>query len=759
MKVIGKDTQRVDGQALVRGKPVFADDMQLKDVLYVKILHSPIAHANILSIDVSKAEALEGVVAVFTHKDFKPHYYTTAGQGYPEPGPRDMRILDETVRFVGDRVAFVAAESITIAEQAIGLIDVEYEELPCIFDSQQSMTAGFAIHPSEGTSGIHDVEKNIAAHLDAKIGDVEAALAGSAHTFEGSYSTPFVQMAHIEPHISLSWLDDNNRLVIRTSTQVPHHVRRIVAEVLDIPVGRIRVIKPRIGGGFGGKQEILNEEVVGAVTLKTGRPARIEYTRAEELFAARVRHPELLTIQLGFDESHLLTAIDINILEDCGAYGPHALTVMSVTSQKALSMYKAPNIRVNGDGVYTNLPIGGAYRGYGAPQAFFPLESLMDEAAMEMGIDPIDLRLKNVFEVGDDVPIAKILGEGREGFPMVLYSTEIAACLNEGRALSNWDALRSAEQSGRFRRGVGVAVAGQGSGIPGIDMGAAFIKMNEDASFNLQIGATDLGTGSDTALAQIAAEVLNVSVDKIIVYSSDTDMTPFDTGAYASSTTYISGTAVKKAAEACKAMILEQGRKLLQIDNAEIIDTRVVGSDGQTISFSDICIKSFYTEEQTQIMGSASHLSYDSPPPFNATFAEVEVDTLTGTVRVIKIVSVTDAGQIINPKMAEGQVEGGIPQALGMALSEFMPFDDKGRFTNLDFNSYHIYTSNDMPEMVVRFADSHEPTGPYGAKAVAEIPINAPAPAVANAVYNAVGVRIKHLPIKPEQILAGMNGK
>jgi putative selenate reductase molybdopterin-binding subunit len=566
-------------------------------------------------------------------------------------------------------------------------------------------------------------------------------------------------MAHIAPHISLSWLDDNNRLVIRTSTQVPHHVRRIVAEVLDIPVGRIRVIKPRIGGGFGGKQEILNEEVVGAVTLKTGRPARIEYTRAEELFAARVRHPELLTIQLGFDESHLLTAIDINILEDCGAYGPHALTVMSVTSQKALSMYKAPNIRVNGDGVYTNLPIGGAYRGYGAPQAFFPLESLMDEAAMEMGIDPIDLRLKNVFEVGDDVPIAKILGEGREGFPMVLYSTEIAACLNEGRALSNWDALRSAEQSGRFRRGVGVAVAGQGSGIPGIDMGAAFIKMNEDASFNLQIGATDLGTGSDTALAQIAAEVLNVSVDKIIVYSSDTDMTPFDTGAYASSTTYISGTAVKKAAEACKAMILEQGRKLLQIDNAEIIDTRVVGSDGQTISFSDICIKSFYTEEQTQIMGSASHLSYDSPPPFNATFAEVEVDTLTGTVRVIKIVSVTDAGQIINPKMAEGQVEGGIPQALGMALSEFMPFDDKGRFTNLDFNSYHIYTSNDMPEMVVRFADSHEPTGPYGAKAVAEIPINAPAPAVANAVYNAVGVRIKHLPIKPEQILAGMNGK
>ncbi len=753
MKVIGKDTERVDGLALVKGKPVFADDIAIKDMLHVKILHSPVAHAKILEIDTSKALALEGVAAVFTHKDFTPHYYTTAGQGYPEPGPRDMLILDSTVRFVGDRVAFVAAETLEIAEQALELIRVEYEELPCIFDMEKAMTAGFALHPSEGTSGIHDVSRNVAAHLDAELGDVDAAIKTSDYVFEGTYSTPFVQMASIEPHISITWLDDNNRLVIRTSTQVPYHVRRIVAEVLDIPVSRVRVIKPRIGGGFGGKQEILNEELVAAVTLKTGRPARIEYTREEELFAARLRHPELVTFRLGFDNNQMLTAIDLNILENCGAYGPHALTVMSVTAQKALSMYKAPSIRVNGDGVYTNLTIGGAYRGYGAPQAFFPLESLMDEAAEQMGIDPIDLRLKNVFQVGDDIPIAKILGEGREGFPMVLYSTEIAACLNQARELSNWDQLRHQQQTGRFRKGLGVAVAGQGSGIPGIDMGSAFIKMNEDASFNLQVGATDLGTGSDTALAQIAAEVLNVSVDKIIVYSSDTDLTPFDTGAYASSTTYISGSAVKKAAEICREMILEQGKKLLQVESAEIIDTSVVAADGASMSYQDICTKSFYTEEQVQIMGTASHMSYDSPPPFNATIAEVEVDTLTGVVRVIKVVSVTDAGQIINPKMAEGQIEGGIPQALGMALTEFMPFDEKGRPINLDFNSYHIYTALDMPELVVRFADSHEPTGPYGAKAVAEIPINAPAPAVTNAIYNAVGVRVKHLPVKPAQIL------
>ena len=757
MKIVGRDTQRVDGQALVKGQPVFADDINLKDQLHVKILHSPLAHARISNIDISQAFALEGVVAVFTHHDFKPHFYTTAGQGYPEPGPRDMRILDSKVRFVGDRVAFVAAETLELAEMAIDLIEVEYEPLPTLFDVEAAMTSDIVLHSDPDKTGLYDAKHNVAAHLDAEIGDVEVALKDSKFVFQGTYSTPFVQMASIEPHISLTWLDENDRLVIRTSTQVPFHVRRIVAEVLDIPVGRVRVIKPRIGGGFGGKQEILNEEVVAAVTLKTGRPARIEYTRAEELFAARMRHPEVVSFRLGFDKNHLLTAIDLNILENCGAYGPHALTVMSVTAQKALSMYKAPHIRVNGDGVYTNLPIGGAYRGYGAPQAFFPLESLMDEAAESMGVDPVDLRLQNVFKVGDDIPIAKILGEGREGFPMVLYSTEIETCLKKGRELSNWNRLRKRTDEGRYRRGVGVAAAGQGSGIPGIDMGSAFIKMNEDASFNLLVGATDLGTGSDTALAQIAAEILGVSIEKIIVYSSDTDMTPFDTGAYASSTTYISGSAVKKAAEACREMILKQGRMLLGSAEAIIDGTSVKDGHGNTISFQDICTKSYYTEEQKQIMGTASHMSYDSPPPFNATYAEVEVDTLTGTVRVLKIVSVTDAGQIINPKMAEGQIEGGIPQALGMTLSEFIPFDQEGRQLNQDFNSYHIYTARDMPELVVRFAASHEPTGPYGAKAVAEIPINAPAPAVTNAIYHAVGVRIKHLPVKPEEILQALN--
>ncbi len=756
MKVIGKPTARVDGPALSRGKPVFADDMYLPGTLYLKILHSPVAHARIKSIDAGRALARHGVVAVYTHEDFPVHYYTTAGQGYPEPGPRDYRILDDTVRYVGDRVALIAAESLELAEAALNEIEVEYEELPSLLDAGKARSSEIVIHPEQGKTGIHDVEKNIAAHIEAEVGDVEKAFEELPHVFHGEYSTPFVQQAHIEPHISLSWLDDDGRIVIRTATQVPFHVRRIVAEVLDIPVRKIRVIKPRIGGGFGGKQEILNEELVAAVTLKTGRPARIEYTREEEFYAARTRHPQITKFRIGVDNECRVQAIDLDILENTGAYGAHSLTVMSVTAQKALSLYRAPNLRVYGDAVYTNLPIAGAYRGYGAPQGFFGLESLMDEIAAELGIDPVEFRHKNYVQVDDDLPIAAILGEGREGFPAKVRSTGMKDCLEEGRTLIDWEGIRSTPRTGVIRRGVGVAVVGQGSGIPGIDMGSVFIKMNEDASFNLLVGATDLGTGSDTVLAQIAAEEIGVPVEQILVYSSDTDRTPFDTGAYASSTTYISGNAVKKAAADVKRQILELGKKLLGAGEAEIRDQQVVAADGSSISFKDICIKTFYTEEQTQIMSTASHMSFDSPSPYNATFADVSVDTETGLVTVNKVVSVTDIGQVINPQMAEGQTEGGIPQALGMALTEFMVFDDRGRPMNTDFNDYHIYTAIDMPEIVTRFVHTSEPTGPFGAKAAAEIPINGPAPAVVNAIHNACGVRIRELPVTPGKILNGL---
>ncbi|MBC8216461.1 MAG: molybdopterin-dependent oxidoreductase [Candidatus Marinimicrobia bacterium] len=757
MKVIGQKTKRVDGLGLVKGKPVFADDVPKKDFLYLKILRSPFAHAKITSIDYSKALEVEGVDLVLTHEDFKPIYYTTAGQGAPEPSPHDTLVLDSTVRFVGDRVAVVAGETLEAAEKATRLIEVKYEELPAIFDIEKSIGNQTLIHPDkEGFSFVFDPKNNIAANIDEELGDVEKALSESEFVFKNTYSTPYAQHAHIEPHISLSWLDENDRIVIRTATQVPHHVRRIVAEVLDIPIAKIRVIKPRIGGGFGSKQEIIGEELVAAVTLRTGRPARLEYTREEEFTAARSRHPQKVTFSIGLDKNLFINAIDMEILQNSGAYGPHALTVMSVSASKTLALYKSLNVRIKANSVYTNLPPAGAYRGYGAPQGFFALESMMDEIANDLNVNPIEFREKNYFQEGDEVPIAKVLGEGREGFPVILYTSGVRECIVEGKQLIDWNTLRVSEKTGIHRRGVGIATVAQGSGIAGIDMGAAYIKMNEDGSFNLNIGATDLGTGSDTAMAQIAAEILEVPVEKIIVYSSDTDLTPFDTGAYASSTTFITGGAVIKASEDIRNQILDQGMKLLDVEEAVIKDNYVVAANDDKISYQDICTKSFYTDHQKQIQAVSSHMSYDSPPPYNATFADVTVDTETGFVTVNKIVSVTDAGRIINPQMSEGQVEGAIPQSLGMALSEFMIFDEKGRPVNRDFGTYNIYTAIDMPEIVTKFIHTDEPTGPFGAKAVAEIPTNGPAPAVVNAIYNACGVRIRNLPITPEKILRGL---
>ena len=758
MKIVGKKTRRVDGLSLAKGKAVFADDMPKKDYLYAKILHSPIAHGKIVSIDKSKALALDGIEIILTHEDFTPHYFTTAGQGYPEPSPRDTSMFNKTMRFVGDRVAVVAGKSLEVVEEALASIDVEYEELPTIFDMEDSIDNDTVIHPDKDSfSFLHDASRNIAANISEELGDVQKGFNDSDYVFEGTYFTPYAQQCSIEPHITLTWLDENDRLIIRTATQVPYHVRRVVAEILDIPVGKIRVIKPRIGGGFGGKQEILNEEVCSAVTLNTGKPCRLEYTREEEFYAARSRHPQKVTYKIGLNKDLMMQSIDMEILQNCGGYGPHALTVMSVSASKTLALYRAPNVRIQANAVYTNLPPAGAYRGYGAPQGYFALESLMDEIAEQLNVDPIELRKKNYFREGEDVPIAKVLGEGREGFPVILQSNGIDACIDRGRELIDWDTLKNEKKSGIFRRGVGMATVAQASGIAGIDMGSVFIKMNEDGSFNLNMGATDLGTGSDTALAQIAAEVLDVPVDKMIVISSDTDTTPFDTGAYASSTTYVTGAAVKKAAEDVLSQILEQGKKLLEVDEATIENNQVVSTDGQSISYQDICTKSFYTDHQTQIQAVASKVSYDSPPPYNATFADVIVDTETGFVKVNKIVSITDSGQIINPQMSEGQAEGAIPQSLGMTLTEHMIFDDKGRPINTDFENYHIYTSIDMPEIIAEFVHTDEPTGPYGAKAVAEIPINGPAPAVANAIYNACGVRIRECPITPEKVLNGIN--
>jgi len=756
LKTIGRSEKRVDSVKLATGRGTFVDDIGLPDMLHARILRSPYAHARIGKIDASQARAMPGVACVLTHQDVPRIAYTTAGQGWPEPSPYDTFMLDRKVRFVGDRVAVVAAEEPELAQRACEAIKVEYEVLPAILDPEHAMDPGApVIHDETDATGIKDASQNLAAYVEAEVGDVKAGLAIADHTFEATYRVPYVQQSSIEPHITISWLDEDYRLMIRTSTQVPFHVRRIIAPLLGIPLRRIRVIKPRIGGGFGGKQEILLEDLCGILTLRTGRPVRLELTREEELTASRTRHPQILTIRSGVKDGRF-TALELVVLENTGAYGTHALTVMSVTGNRALSLYRCPNIRFEARAVYTNLAVAGAFRGYGCPQGFFALESHVDEIAQRLGEDPLAFRQRNHVQEGDEQPIAAVLGEGREGHRQVIRSCGLSQAIQLGAKAIGWTSKRDKRtRNGPRHKGVGMAIVMQASGIPGVDMGAASLKMNEDASFNLLMGATDIGTGADTMFCQIAAETLGVPMDRILPYSSDTDMTPFDPGAYASSTTYVSGRAVEKAARLVLGQIVEVGGRMLNEDPANLMthDGKVYAKDGRFVTYEQVCLSSLYQKDQFQIMATASHMSYDSPPPFAAVFVEVEVDGETGEVRVLKLVEAVDCGQVVNPQMAEGQVEGAAIQALGYALFEHMPFDSSGRMLFRSFRDYTIASSLDAPEIVTILVPTHEPTGPFGAKAIAEIPINGPAPAIANAVSHALGVRIRELPLTPPRVL------
>jgi putative selenate reductase molybdopterin-binding subunit len=757
LKTIGWSERRVDSVKLATGRGTFVDDLTLPGTLHAVVLRSPHAHARIVGIDASEARALPGVMCVLTHEDVPRVPFTTAGQGWPEPSPLDTVMLDNKVRFVGDRVAVVAAEDLEIARRACAAIRVDYEILPALFDPEQAMEPGApVIHDEADASGITDASRNLVAALDADVGSVDRGFADADRVFEHTYRVPYVQQASIEPHICLTWLDEDERLIVRTSTQVPFHVRRIIAPLLGIPIKRIRVIKPRIGGGFGGKQEILLEDLCGVLTLRTQRPVRLEYTREEELSAARTRHPQILTMKTGVKDG-LFTAIEMRVLENSGAYGTHALTVMSVTGSRALSLYRSPNVRYHARAVYTNLAVGGAYRGYGSPQGFFALESHVDEVARALGEDPLEFRRRNHVREGDNTPIAEVLGEGAEGYPQIVRSSSLPRAIEQGAEAIGWRRERE-PVSGPLRRGLGMAIVMQASGIPGVDMGAAAIKMNEDASFNLLIGGTDIGTGSDTMFCQMAAEVLDVPINQILPYSSDTDMTPFDPGAYASSTTYISGRAVVKAAERVRRQIQRVGARLLDVEEASVtsVTGRVVAQDGRTVTYEQICLSSLYQRDQFQIMAGDSHMSYDSPPPFAAVFAEVEVDVETGLVRVLHLVEAVDCGQVVNPSMAEGQVEGAAIQALGYTLYERMPHDARGRMQFRSFRDYTIAAATDVPKLTTILVPSHEPTGPFGAKAIAEIPINGPAPAIANAVCDATGVRLRQLPLTPDRVLSAL---
>lgn len=760
--VVGKPEIKVDARKLALGRPVFTDDFRLDGMLYGALLTSPYAHARIRRIDASRARALPGVHAVLTHHDIPRVKYASGGQSYPQPLPYDQVSLDDKVRHVGDRVALVAAETPEIAQQALKLIEVDYEVLPVVVDPECAMQDGApVIHDEPDTEGIYDAPHNIVHHIEAEVGDVEQAFAVADHIFEGEYRTPKQQHVHLEPHVCITYWDEDDRLVIRTSTQVPFHIRRMVAPLINLPVKRIRVIKPRIGGGFGNKQEMILEDLCAHLTLATGHPVRMEYTRTQEFISSRSRHANIVRYKVGITGDRVMAA-SLYLIGDTGAYGAHALTVNMVGGFKGLTLYNPPNARFVSDVVYTNTPPAGAFRGYGAMQCQYGIEVLMEEIAAKLGLNVIEFKQKNWIKIGETMHLSKALGEGREGTEQSLLSSGLEHCVRIGLRVTDFATKRQNHrgQEGRYRRGIGMAVVMHGSGIADLDMAAAMLKMNDDGSFNLLIGATDLGTGSDTILAQMAAEVLGVPLADIIVYSSDTDFTPFDKGAYASSTTYISGGAVRKAALKTKEMILGHAALMLDISDPSglaLKNRQVIAPDGRMVTLAEVALSSLHQQNQHQIMATTSHTSPLSPPPTAAQFAEIVVDAQTGHIDVERLLMVVDCGRVINPITAAGQVEGGMAQALGFALTEEMLFDPDGQPLNPNLTKYRIPRAVEMPATDVIFVQTDEPSGPFGAKSVAEISIDGVAPAIASAIHDATGVWMRELPYTPERVKAALH--
>ncbi|MBN1826198.1 MAG: molybdopterin-dependent oxidoreductase [Candidatus Eisenbacteria bacterium] len=775
--VVGRNLWKVDGIDLVTGAPVYTDDFFEEGMLYGKILRSPHAHARIRSIDVSAAREMEGVHAVLCHENvvanpdpdrpdlFERIPYTSAGQDFPEPSPLDIFLFDRKVRYVGDRVAAVAAESEEIAAEALRRIRVDYEVLPPVFTVEDALREGApVIHDEKDSTGAEDASRNRIGSIDVQLGDTEAGFAEADLVVEGTYQTQRMQHAQMELHVAIATFDGDGRLVLISSNQVPFHVRRHLARVLGLSIGRVRVIKPRIGGGFGGKQGMMVEEVAGALALASGQPVRVITNRFEDLNMVRVRHPMTVTAKVGIRGKERITAMEIDAKVDGGAYGAHSTTVPTNTGNKNLPRYRCANVRFRYVSAYTNLVPGGAMRGYGTTQGAFALESEMDEAAEKLGIDPVELRLRTTVREGDTDEVsphmyeAKIEAAEPKGWP--IHSCGLPQCLERGAEQFRWKERREAYAKHNaanpvVRKGVGMCCLSQGSGVASIDSANATVKMNEDGSVTLFTGAADLGTGADTVIAQIVAETLGIDLDEVTVYSGDTDLVPFDSGAYASSTSYISGGAALKAAQMVRDDLLALSADLIgePAEDLELKDHKMVSrKTGRSVPIRDAATHVVY-KKKVMISRTASHTSPVSPPPFAAVFADVEVDTETGEVRVKEILSAVDAGTILNPNLALGQVHGAIHMGLGLTMSEENLFDAEGRPTKKGLMDYKTFRAGNMPKLETILIETYEPTGPYGAKAIAEIPVNGPAPAIGNALKFALGVRIRRIPFTPERIL------
>jgi Aerobic-type carbon monoxide dehydrogenase, large subunit CoxL/CutL homologs len=759
MKIVGKSIAKIDGLAIATGKPVYTEDLAMANALVVKILRSPYAFAKIKAIDISKAEKVEGVECVLTYEDVPNVRFTLAGQSYAEPSPYDKLILDPIVRYVGDEVAIIAAVDEKTAMKAMKLIKVEYEIFEPVLDFEKAEGHESVVHPEDDLHCNFDIgiqkEKNIVSKQKVEYGDVDKELNECDVVVEDTYYNQAQAHCMMETYRSFNYLDHAGRLVVVSSTQIQFHVRRKLARALQISPSKIRVIKPRIGGGFGGKQTVAVEIFTAIVTLKTGKPSIIIYDRKETFECTTTRHAMKTKVRLGADKEGYIRAIDIECLSDTGAYGEHASTVFGVVGQKTLPLYnKTKAVRFKGNVVYTNKTPAGAFRGYGATQGAFALECAVNKLAEKLNMDPTEIRLKNLIKAGE----TSLPYEGK-----LLGSSTLHRCIDKGKEIIGWNEKYPRREVSETKvRAIGMAVTMQGSGIAGIDTASAQVRLNDDGNYTLLVGSADMGTGSDTILAQMAVEVLETSMEKIIVHSADTDVSPYDPGSYASSTTYVTGMAVVKAAEDLKKQIIENGAKLLEVSAEEVEfdgeNIKTINGD-KILSLEKLAELMVLGTGNLQLVGNATYGSKVSPPPFMAGFAEIEVDKETGKIEVINYVAVGDSGTIINPNLAKLQVEGGIVQGIGLALYEDVKFSEKGRLQTNTFMQYKIPSRKDVGNIIVDFEESYEPTGPFGAKSIGEVVVNTPAPAIAHAVYNAVGVRITSLPITPEKVFMAMQQK
>lgn len=754
MNSVGKGVIKKDAMALVTGQPVYCDDLAPKDCLIVKLLRSPHAYAKIKSIDTSIAKRIPGIEAVYTYEDVPTSRFTLAGQSYPEPSPYDRRILENVVRYVGDEVAIVAGANEDCVDRALKAIKVDYEVLEPLLDFEKSIDNTIVVHEEEDYKCLceigNDVKRNIVSSGESVVGDVDAVLKECDVVLERDYHTKANAQAMMETMRSYCYIDTYGRLNCVSSTQIPFHVRRILSNALEIPKSKINVIKPRIGGGFGAKQTACCEIFTAFVTWKLKKPSKIVYTREETFAASNSRHEMKMHVRIGATKDGTIEAIDLYTLSNQGAYGEHGPTTIGLAGHKSLPLYNHVKAsRFTYDVVYTNTMRAGAYRGYGATQGQFAVESIINELADELNMDPCEIRFKNMTR--ENEVLSQYYNEE-------LNACALDRCLEKAMEMIDYKNKPLRRDMGDFVRGLGVSLSMQGSGISGLDVGSVEVKLQDDGFYTLSIGATDMGTGCDTILAQMVAECMDCDVDQVVTSSLDTDHAPYDTGSYASSTTYVTGMAVVKACEKLRNSILEAAAGFFNVDKEDIefdgkkINTLDHVHEMSLAEFADTCFNGGIAKA---LIASDSHMSPTSPPPFMVGIAEVDVDKLTGEIKVHDYVSVVDCGTVINPNLARVQAEGGIVQGIGMALSEDITYSNEGKMRNRNFLQYKLPTRVDVPSVRVEFESSYEDNGPFGAKSIGEVVINTPTSAIASAIKHATGVQVRTLPITAEKVLLG----